>query len=270
MIVTNPYKYGCCHDAVVVVSLYCSHLLAVVLIFVEVKFIGGLKASFNVKSVAKGFDKEVYHHWLGGAVGVESPTARTALLYFLQGCTAIKVAVFARNLVKDVFKVVSFGAFGLQGVGFNDKQGIVVGPCYLHGFPGEFVVFYMSMPACDNFGYSAIGHGYAVGNKYARVVGLVACAAYIDCHYVPVAQVWLFLGHEPYAELVGAFVFAGLAWNELAAAVVLCNDVTHKKRGDAASPCLVDICATEDAAACALEGFGSCGWELGKEPPLIG
>ena len=163
MIVTNPYKYGCRHHSVVVVSFNGTHLLAVLFVFVEVELVGGLETSFNVKTVAQGFDKEVYYHWLGGTVGVKAPTARTPLFNFLQGCAAIKVAVFARNLVEYILEVVSFGALGLKGVGLYHKQGVVVGACNLHCFPCEFVVFYMSMPACCYLGDSAFKHGYAVG-----------------------------------------------------------------------------------------------------------
>ena len=42
VVVAYPYKDGCCHDTVIVVALYGSHLLAVLLEFIEVEFMGSL------------------------------------------------------------------------------------------------------------------------------------------------------------------------------------------------------------------------------------
>lgn len=42
VVVAYPYEYGGCHHAVVVVSLYRSHLLAVILELIEIQLVCGL------------------------------------------------------------------------------------------------------------------------------------------------------------------------------------------------------------------------------------
>lgn len=120
MVIAYPNEYGGGHDSIIVVALDGSHLLAVLLDFVQIKLIAGVGAVLDVQTVSKGFDKVVDYHWLGGAVGVESPTAWTALPYLLLAGTGIEVAVLPCYLIQDVLEVVAFGAFALKGVGLDD------------------------------------------------------------------------------------------------------------------------------------------------------
>ena len=83
MVVAYPDEYGGCHNAVVVVALDSAHLFAVFFYLVEVEFVAGVFAALDIHSIAQGLDKVVYYHWLGGGVGVESPTAWAALSYLL-------------------------------------------------------------------------------------------------------------------------------------------------------------------------------------------
>ena len=52
--------------------------------------------------------------------------------------------------------------------------------CYLHGFPGEFVVLDVAVPLGYDFGNSAFGHRVAVGYADAGVVALVTYTTDID------------------------------------------------------------------------------------------
>ena len=65
MVVTGPDEYGSCHNTVVVVALYCAHLLAVLFELVEVELECGGEAALYIKVVAQCFDKEIYYHRLG-------------------------------------------------------------------------------------------------------------------------------------------------------------------------------------------------------------
>lgn len=99
MVVTGPDEYGSCHNAVVVVALYCAHLFAVLFELVEVELECGGEATLYVKVVAQCLDKEIYYHRLGRGVGVEPPTARTSLSYLLLRGAAVEVAVLSGNLI---------------------------------------------------------------------------------------------------------------------------------------------------------------------------
>ena len=49
MIITDPNEYGGGHYPIVVVALYCSHLLAVLLDFVQIELIAGVGAVLDVQ-----------------------------------------------------------------------------------------------------------------------------------------------------------------------------------------------------------------------------
>ena len=118
------------------VAFYCAHFAAVLLDFVEVELVAGGGAVLDVQVVAKALDKVVDNHRLCRRVGVETPTAGTALLDVLVAGAAVEVIVMSGYLVEDVFEVVALGAFGLHCVGLDDEQCVVVALGYLCGFPG--------------------------------------------------------------------------------------------------------------------------------------
>ena len=136
MVVAGPYADGGGHYAVVVVAFDGAHLAAVLLDFVKVELVAGGGAVLDVQVVAKALDEVVYYHWLCRRVGVETPTAGTALLDVLVAGAAVEVIVMSGYLVEDILEVVALGAFGLHCVGLDDEQGVVVALGYLCGFPG--------------------------------------------------------------------------------------------------------------------------------------
>ena len=75
----------------------------------------------DVKPVAQCLDEVVDDQRFCRGVGVESPTAGTALLDFYLAGAGVEVAVIARNLVEDVLEVVSLGSCCLKGVGLDDQ-----------------------------------------------------------------------------------------------------------------------------------------------------
>ena len=263
-VVAYPYQYGGCHDAVVVVAFDGAHLFAVVFEFVNIEFEDGVDAAFYVEAVAQGFDEEVYYHGLCGGVGVESPFPRATFADVYLGGAAVEVGVFAGDFVEDVFEVVAFGAFGFEGVCFDYQQGVVVGAGDVYGFPCEFVVFDVAVPAGYDFGDATVYHGEAVGYYDAGVVGFDAYAADIDGDDIAVGDVFLDVGHEPYFEglvVLDCFEFYAVA---VVGDVAFPPGVADGALGE------LGVFLAEDAAAGGLEGFGGGGGELGCESPLFG
>ena len=132
----------------------------------------------------------------------------------------------------------------------------------------------VSVPACRNLWYSTFGHGYAVGNHNAAVVGLVACAAYIHRYNIPVSEVLCVVRHQPYHERPFAASLPCGSGNELCyrlpRRVLLCFYISYEKRRYAVLACIIHIAYLENSASRTLECFVCSRWEFRKQPPLIG
>lgn len=257
--------------SVVVLSVDSPYRPPVGLNLHKVVFITRLSASLDVHIFGECFLLVFADHRLGGAVGLETPFRLEAHTDFIHRRTTVEVVVVQGYLVEYELGVAALSLLGVECIGFNDKQPVLVGSGNLYGFPCQLIMWAVSAPLGNHNGYAAVCHIVAVEYAYHRAVGVVGCATYID--YDDIAVVALpfgrVVGHEPNFEST-VLPFLELDMFEcFLPAIAVGKDIANEHRRTAAFAQALDILLRVEAVSRSLECLYSRRGSLRFPPPYI-